>query len=411
MFCIKCGSEIPSGAAFCTQCGTPVNEATQVTPPAGQAVESDTAAQQAASAQQVAAQPVSAQPAPPSGTAQTAATQPAAASAAPAAPAAAQRVTASPTPDATSAAPAAPTPSASGEAAAKKLPVIPIAIGAAAVVIIAAIVIALAVTGVFGSSNSSGVAAKGSVNDYTWAELSAISDEIGAATDENAAIEIAKKYNLCNQDGTLDGNQRKDVTLTNGLQTSVQIVGFAHDDKSDGSGKAGITFMFTDAIAQHKMNSNDSNAGGWVASEMRKWLSGEGAKLLPNDLLNAIAAVDKDANGIGKTGSSSSIATTSDKLWLYSSIEVAGTPSSEAKYANTYGNEGTQYLLFRNQSAARNKSNSILAKKYEGEFHSWYLRSAYIDDNDRFIRVDPDGNPSNAISAKRTLTVVPGFCL
>ena len=404
MFCIKCGSEIPAGAAFCTQCGTPVNEATQVTQPAGQAVKSDTAAaRQAASAQQVAAQPTAAQPASQPETTQTAAAP--APAPAPAAPTAAQPVTASPTPATT------PAPSASGEAAAKKLPVIPIAIGTAAVVIIAAIVIALAVTGVFGSSNSSGVAAKGSVNDYTWAELSAISDEIGAATDENAAIEIAKKYNLCNQDGTLDGNQRKDVTLTNGLQTSVQIVGFAHDDKSDGSGKAGITFMFTDAIAQHKMNSNGSNAGGWVASEMRKWLSGEGAKLLPNDLLNAIAAVDKDANGIGKTGSSSSIATTSDKLWLYSSIEVAGAPSSEAKYANTYGNEGTQYLLFRNQSAARNKSNSILAKKYEGEFHSWYLRSAYIDDNDRFIRVDPDGNPSNAISAKRTLTVVPGFCL
>ena len=406
MFCIKCGSEIPAGAAFCTQCGTPVNEATQVTQPAGQAVESDTAAsQQAASAQQVAAQPAAAQPAPQTETAQTAA----ASAPAPAAPTAAQPVAAPPAPAAATA--AAPAPSASGEAAVKKLPVIPIAIGAAAVVIIAAIVIALAATGVFGSSNSSGVAAKGSVNDYTWAELSAISDEIGAAADENAAIEIAKKYNLCNQDGTLDGNQRKDVTLTNGLQTSVQIVGFAHDDKSDGSGKAGITFMFTDAIAQHKMNSNDSNAGGWVASEMRKWLSGEGAKLLPDDLLNAIAVVDKDANGIGKTGSSSSIATTSDKLWLYSSIEVAGAPSSEAKYANTYGNEGTQYLLFRNQSAARNKSNSILAKKYEGEYHSWYLRSAYIDDNDRFIRVDPDGNPSNAIGAKRTLTVVPGFCL
>lgn len=46
------------------------------------------------------------------------------------------------------------------------------------------------------------------LEDYTWEELSKISEEIGNAPDEGAAIEIAKGYKLTTEDGKLDGTRR-----------------------------------------------------------------------------------------------------------------------------------------------------------------------------------------------------------
>ena len=89
-------------------------------------------------------------------------------------------------PKAAPAAGASPTPHAAGTGyavAKKKPPVVPIVV---AVVVIVAVVAAI-VTGGFGLLGGSGVSPKGSVEEYTWSELSAISDEIGKASDENAA--------------------------------------------------------------------------------------------------------------------------------------------------------------------------------------------------------------------------------
>ena len=116
-----------------------------------------------------------------------------------------------------------------------------------------------------GPQAAADVVVKSAVEAYTWDELSQISVEIGSAGDEAAAIEVAKKYNLCTPEGKLDGTQVKSVTLADGTQTTVQIVGFAHDDKTAG-GKAGITFIFGDCVGEAPMNSTDTNAGGWEAS-------------------------------------------------------------------------------------------------------------------------------------------------
>ena len=131
----------------------------------------------------------------------------------------------------------------------------PIAIVAAIVAVVIVVVIGVNVLG--------GVPVKDSTEAYTWDELSRISDEIGKASDESAAVEIAKKYNLTTKDGKLDGTQTKSVTLTDGTRTAVQIAGFAHDEKTDG-GKAGITFIFKDCIGEGKINPSNTNAGGGI---------------------------------------------------------------------------------------------------------------------------------------------------
>lgn len=64
--------------------------------------------------------------------------------------------------------------------------------------------------------------------------------------------------------GELDGG------LAQGRYTTyeVRIIGLNHDDKSDGSGKAGITFQFVDClVAPYRMAS--SVTGGWKCTELR----------------------------------------------------------------------------------------------------------------------------------------------
>lgn len=315
------------------------------------------------------------------------------------------------------AADASPTPHAAGTgyaAAKKRPPVVPLVVAVVAVIVVAAAI----ATGGFGLFGGSGVSPKGSVEEYTWAELSAISDEIGKASDENAAVEIAKKYHLVNDDGTLDGSQRKSVTLADGTQTSVQIAGFAHDAKT-GGGKAGITFIFTDAIAKRRMNPSDANAGGWEASEMRSWLALEGKALLPQDLQAELVAVDKMTNNVGETGDASSVTATSDELWLFSYAELAGTPTAEggwsssfvSEYGGVMGAEGSQYKLFRDKRVNQYSSNDFLVRYYEGESCSWWERSPLPNFSDFFLLVNSDGDPSDTLLADYSYAVVPGFCI
>lgn len=94
-----------------------------------------------------------------------------------------------------------------------------------------------------------------SLKDYSWSDLSLISKEIGNANCEEEAIKVAQKYHLIAPDGILTGNETKTVTLTNGQIAEVQILGFSHGTKADGSGVAGISFIFKDCIAKRKIES------------------------------------------------------------------------------------------------------------------------------------------------------------
>ena len=260
---------------------------------------------------------------------------------------------------------------------------------------------------------------KPTVNDYTWGELSKISEEIAKASDESAAIEVAKKHNLTTKDGKLDGAQTKSVTLSNGVKTAVQIVGFAHDEKADG-GKAGITFIFKDSIVTHNMNSTDSNAGGWEKSEMRSYLNSEGVNLLPSDLKQKVVSVKKLTNNVGVTESTSSVTSTSDRLWLFSYTELCGTINwtlgfNDAAHNGVFNAEGSQYKLFRDMSVKVHGPNSILAKNLDGESYSWWERSpcpGTLNGGDDFVCVKPNGVLSDSADyATYFYGVVPGFCI
>lgn len=302
-----------------------------------------------------------------------------------------------------------------GEAVARK-PISKQVVAIAAIVIV--LLIGLAVFFVVGGCGGSGVTPKSSVNEYTWEELSKISAEIGRKTNEDAAVNVAKKYNLVNAEGKLDGTQTKNIQFTNGTQAVVQIAGFSHDDKT-GGGKAGITFIFKDVIAEHDMNSSDNNSGGWEGSPMRSWLATDGLAMLPQDLSSKIVAVDKKTNNAGETESVASVSTTSDKLWLYSFVELAGEAnayeyhidSSHSMHDDILDSEGAQYKLFRDCSVDPFGSNGILSKKYDDEPHDWWERTPSPHTAYRFFYVDSYGEPDDGYFASYVDGVVPGFCI
>ena len=289
---------------------------------------------------------------------------------------------------------------------------------------IAVLAIALAIcfaTGII-KIDGGGVTAKAKLNDYSWSELKTISSEIGKAADRKAALEIAKKYNLVSSDGKLDPSNTKEIKLSNGVTSSIYIIGIYHDTKSGSSEKAGLTFQFTDAVAGGAMNSKKTNEGGWEKSAMRTWLANDFAKQLPSDLSNVIIAVDKKTNNKGKTEDVKAVTVTSDQIWLPSFVEVTGESKAEsgsqAARSSVYNSEGSQYQLFAQQNA----SNSKLVKKYlattptnsylkTGSAVAWWQRSPKPDSSTNFVITTKEGKPWETREAATVAGVSPAFCL
>ena len=262
------------------------------------------------------------------------------------------------------------------------------------------------------AQDAAGAAVKSAVEAYTWDELSQISAEIGAAGDEAAAIEVAKKYNLCTPEGKLDGTQVKSVTLADGTQTTVQIIGFAHDDKT-GGGKAGITFIFGDCVAEASMNPTDTSAGGWEASQMRAYLNSDWRAQLPEDLSAVIVPVDKLTNNVGETQNASSVTATSDLLWLSSITELCGAIDwyKDSAYNDVLNAEGSKYKLFRDTAVNSMVSTEILVRKLQGSSGIWWVRSPHSGSSVVFQRVDSSGVLGGGNGAGESYGVVPGFCI
>ena len=261
---------------------------------------------------------------------------------------------------------------------------------------------------------SSGISPKSTVNDYSWSELSAISDEISEADDFDEAIQIAGKYNLVTDEGKLDGTQTKDVELSDGRVVQVEISGFFHDDREDGS-KTGIAFIFKDAIAKQRMNSDESNEGGWEDSSLRSWLNSDGLDLLPDNLKGVIVPVKKLTNNVGETEMVSSVTVTVDSLWLYSTAELCGRVELfKGKFSfcnDVLDTEGYQYRLFRDAGTSIDVESGALVRDLDGKSCSWWERSAKPNGSESFYSVSDDVASSKGSDPENEFGVVPGFCI
>lgn len=245
-----------------------------------------------------------------------------------------------------------------------------------------------------------------------------------------------------------DGFGLMHIKWGDGREYTARIVGINHDDKSDGTGKAGLTWQFTGLLynsyamhGQNKYNADyDTNNGGWRDALLRKWMNPdeltEGTSILdgetddnrvwnnvPASLQSSIVAVDKLSknrdDGTATNAALKNIAATatSDKLWIMSYPEIVETCESSW---NGIEGEGAQYEYWNGKVTKNNNANDCL-KKYKAKYQAtsaqpasayyWWERSVTPHFAAGFAGVNYTGNPTNGYSASTAYGVCPCFCL
>lgn len=183
----------------------------------------------------------------------------------------------------------------------------------------------------------------------------------------------------------------KTMTI-DGVNYRFDIVGKNHDTYTAG-GIAPLTFGLHDCYGTtYPMNSLDTNSGGWNGSKMRtKTLPAILAKM-PVNIQNGIRAVNKLT---ATRGSDSTIKTASDKLFIFSEMEVYGSTSY------SYSGEGKQYDYY--------KAGNSKVKKVGDTASRWWLRSPRKENSTIFCSVYMDGS-INLNQASGSSGVCFGFC-
>lgn len=185
---------------------------------------------------------------------------------------------------------------------------------------------------------------------------------------------------------------QKPMTI-NGKSYQIDIIDKNHDDYSDGSGKAPLTFQLHDCYGKSKnMNSSDTNNGGWTSCAMRSTHLPAILALMPKEVQNGIRKVNKLTSAGNQ---SATINTTVDKLFLLSEIEIFGSTN------NSFSGEGTQYDYY--------KAGNSRVKNYNGSASIWWTRSPDRTYQTRFCGVGGDSYVNNPI-ASLAEGVAFGFC-
>lgn len=185
---------------------------------------------------------------------------------------------------------------------------------------------------------------------------------------------------------------QKSMTI-GGVDYLIDIIGKNHDDYSDGSGKAPLTFQLHDCYGKQRMNNSNTNIGGWTSCAMRNTHLPAILSLMPTEVQNGIREVNK----LTSAGSqSATINTTADKLFLLSEIEIFGSVS----YSKS--GEGTQYDYY--------KAGNSRVKKFNGSAISWWERSPHGSTSTPFCCVYINGAAATYGYASNAYGVAFGFC-
>lgn len=177
------------------------------------------------------------------------------------------------------------------------------------------------------------------------------------------------------------------------------ILGFNHNASLEGNNTIHFQFGFnalTDGIhiafgdtsystsgstAAFRMNTSQTNSGGWSGSYMRNTLIPAFISAMPSDLQSVLKAVNKYTdNGTGSTHQSSAdVTATQDKVFLLAEYEIFGSRES----ANQYEQDSqAQYDYYKNGN-----SKIMYRDNYTPSAGVWWGRSPYYYDNRSFCCV------------------------
>ena len=230
---------------------------------------------------------------------------------------------------------------------------------------------------------------------------------------------------------------RKQVTLNgtvgsctfSNYSTYAFIIGFNHNSSREGSNKihfqlaktalsGGTDICFTDSSynssgssAAFRMNTSNTNSGGWEDSYMRNSIcgtsktstSGRFMGAIPAALRNALKSVTKYTDNTGNASTSSSAVTaTTDYIFLLSEYEIFGSCSIANSNEASRQQQYAYYSAGNSKVKYRHTSTSSTAM--------WWLRSADRYNSVIFAVVGTYGDVSD-YGASNSLGVAPGFCV
>lgn len=195
------------------------------------------------------------------------------------------------------------------------------------------------------------------------------------------------------------------------------ILGFNHNSGVEGGnsihfqfGKnaSGTDIAFVDSSynstgssAAFRMNTSNTNSGGWNGSYMRKTICPAFLAALPTEWQNVIVACTKYSDNTGGGSDTASYVTaTQDKIWLLGEFEVFGTRSGANSAEQNYQK---QYDYYKN-------GNSKIKYKHSdtGSACGWWLRSVNASGASSFRCVYTSGGSYNYV-AYYSLGFAPGF--
>lgn len=201
--------------------------------------------------------------------------------------------------------------------------------------------------------------AKGaSFSSMTWNDIGIISDN-----------GMASEYFAIGDTKTID---------INGTSYDIAIYDFDHDDKADGSGKAGMTIGLVNCIKSYEtMEGGVYSNTAWNNCYIRKTDLPAIYNKLPQELRNVIKSVSK-VSRVASTSVAASLETTIDTLFLFSDDEIG------INYNNSSSSEGSKYPIFTDASSR------IKKKGDNGDTCTWWTRSTSTTSG-YFVYVKTDG--------------------
>ena len=248
------------------------------------------------------------------------------------------------------------------------------------------------------------------LNDNEWSTIKSVSDAGQGAN--YWSIGDCKEITL---NGTVGA-----LTLSN-YSTYVYIIGFNHNASVEGTNRihfqlaktalsGGTDIALYDESAGFEMNTNDTNSGGWSASNMRKSVCGTSLSsysgtilaVIPAALRTVLKSVTKYTNNTGNSSAASAVTATTDYFFLLSEYEVCG----ELVASNT--NEKSKQAQYSYYSAGNSKIKYNHGKT--GTAVNWWLRSPASNGLDSFMIVYKYGS-ATYYPANFSLGFAPGFCV
>lgn len=255
------------------------------------------------------------------------------------------------------------------------------------------------------------------LNDNDWATIKAVSDKGEGANYWSIGDRKAVTLN-----GTVGA-----LSLSN-LTTYAFIIGFNHNSAVEGANRihfqlaktalsGGTDVALCDSYYNNtgggfRMNTSNTNSGGWNASNMRKNICGTSLSsysgtilaVIPDALRAVLKSVTKYTDNTGAGGGSvaSYVTATTDYFFLLSEYEVFGTISR----GNT--NEASKQAQYSYYSAGNSKVKYNHSATSTAVF--WWLRSPRASYSSYFVFVNTDGTV-NYHYAHYSIGFAPGFCV